>query len=316
MKRIVAFFHLIRFPNLVFIILTQFLFYYCIVRPAYMNASIEGPVLSTVDFWTLVIASVLIAAAGYIINDYFDLNIDKINKPGKMVIDKQISRRWAMMFHLLLSLLGLVLTAVVAKQLNNWLLLLFNFFSVVLLFFYSTTFKKRLLTGNIIISLLTAWVILVLFAAELKWRSLGIVNENNAAILVIYKYSIVYAGFAFIVSLIREVVKDMEDELGDRKYSCKTMPIVWGIIPAKIFVGVWIIVLIGILSVLLVYALFQGWFLLAMFISVWLIYGLFTELRKLVRAAGPKDYAAISLGIKFIMLSGILSMLLYYYYKG
>jgi 4-hydroxybenzoate polyprenyltransferase len=179
MKRIVAFFHLIRFPNLVFIILTQFLFYYCIIHPAYKNATLNGPVLSPVDFWILVFASVLIAAAGYIINDYFDLNIDKINKPGKMVLDKQISRRWAMLFHLLFSLLGLLLTGVVAKNLNNWFLLLFNFISVVLLFFYSTTFKKRLLTGNIIISLLTAWVILVLFAAELKWKSLWIVNENN-----------------------------------------------------------------------------------------------------------------------------------------
>jgi 4-hydroxybenzoate polyprenyltransferase len=126
----------------------------------------------------------------------------------------------------------------------------------------------------------------------------------------------VYAGFAFIVSLIREVIKDMEDELGDRRYSCKTMPIVWGVIPTKIFVGVWMIVLIGLLSVILVYTLFQGWFLLAMFISIWLIYGLYTELRNLLRASVTKDYAIISRGIKFIMLSGICSMLLYYYYKG
>lgn len=316
MKKTIAFFQLIRYPNLIFIVLTQFLFYFCIVRPAYIKAALPGPVLVISDFWLLVFASVCIAAAGYIINDYFDLNIDKINKPNKMVIGKHISRRWAMLFHLLLSLLGLVLTGIVTKQIGNWFILVFNTLSVVLLLFYSTSFKKRFLIGNIIISILTAWVILVLFAAELRWDSIHLVSVENAAIVLIYTYAVVYAGFAFIVSLIREVVKDMEDETGDRKYQCKTMPIVWGINPTKIFVGVWIVVLMGVLTIMLFYALLQQWFLLVLFILVLLLFALYTSLKKLIRATTTEDYAKISSNIKLIMLSGVLSMLLYFYHAA
>ena len=91
MKLIIAFFRLIRWPNLVFIILTQLLFYYSVVQPI----TEKGVTSSFSDkyFLLLVIASVLIAAAGYIINDYFDLNIDQVNKPARLVVDKIIKRR-------------------------------------------------------------------------------------------------------------------------------------------------------------------------------------------------------------------------------
>ncbi|MEY2811784.1 MAG: hypothetical protein RI991_779, partial [Bacteroidota bacterium] len=169
LQKVAAFFRLIRYPNLIFIALTQSLFYFIIEKRIFseINHSLL-PQLSTNDFILLLFSSIVIAAGGYIINDYFDMDIDNVNKPHKLVIGKIISRRWAMLFHMLLSLIGLFLTAVVALHINNMLLLVFNFISVVLLLFYSTTFKKRLLIGNIIISLLTAWVVGVLFVAEIK----------------------------------------------------------------------------------------------------------------------------------------------------
>ena len=98
MKLTGAFFRLIRWPNLVFIVLTQFLFYNCIILPAYNVNSINSAWFLTVPlFWWLTLSSVLIAAAGYIINDYFDINIDQVNKPDKMVVEKIISRRWAIL---------------------------------------------------------------------------------------------------------------------------------------------------------------------------------------------------------------------------
>jgi 4-hydroxybenzoate polyprenyltransferase len=99
MKLIPAFFRLIRWPNLVFIVLTQSLFYYCILLPVFSDYHAE-PFLLQKAFWLMVAASVLIAAAGYIINDYFDINIDRVNKPGRMVVDKVIKRRWAIVWHL------------------------------------------------------------------------------------------------------------------------------------------------------------------------------------------------------------------------
>jgi 4-hydroxybenzoate polyprenyltransferase len=108
-------------------------------------------------------ASLFIAAGGYIINDYFDINIDEVNKPKRMVVDKVIHRRWAIAWHFMLSLSGIILTAIALPLLQKWYLILANIICVVLLWFYSTTFKKSLLTGNIVISVLTSWTILVIF---------------------------------------------------------------------------------------------------------------------------------------------------------
>ena len=152
MKQVSAFFRLIRFQNLFFIALTQWLFYFCIILPTYAKNNLT----CVIDFFTLYLimsASVCIAAAGYIINDYFDLNIDRVNKPNKMVIETIIKRRWAMFWHLFLSIVGVVLTGMVSKNVNNPLPLYFNIGAVLLLWFYPTSYKKQLLTGNIIISL-------------------------------------------------------------------------------------------------------------------------------------------------------------------
>jgi 4-hydroxybenzoate polyprenyltransferase len=123
------------------------------------------------QFSWLLIASVCIAAAGYIINDYFDLNIDRINKPDKNVIGKIISRRWAILWHMMLSILGLLATAV-AVSFQKWYLILANLICVILLWLYSTSFKKQLLVGNIVISILTAWTILILFFAHIPFMLL------------------------------------------------------------------------------------------------------------------------------------------------
>jgi 4-hydroxybenzoate polyprenyltransferase len=113
-----------------------------------------------------VAASVVIAAAGYIINDYFDINIDQINKPTGNVVDKIVSRRWAMAWHFVLSGVGILLSAWVAWRTGFWYILIGNFFCVLLLFGYSVSLKRKLLSGNILISLLTAWVILVIGLSE------------------------------------------------------------------------------------------------------------------------------------------------------
>ncbi len=309
--KIGAFFRLIRYPNLIFIALTQCLFYFFIVIPTYKDANHDLPRLGYYNFSLLLIASLAIAAAGYIINDYFDMDIDNVNKPDKLVIGKWINRRWAMLFHMLLSLFGLFLTALVAMQINNLLLLAFNFLSVVLLLFYSTTFKKKLLIGNVIISLLTAWVVGVLFVAELNIADVIYMRQLQVVLEKLYKYTAVYAGFAFMVTLVREVVKDLEDIIGDRKYGCTTMPIVWGIKPSKIYAGIWIVVLVGLLLSIFFYSILNEWFWLKSLLSILLLFFLVVILINVKKAATSKDYASISKQIKLLMLIGILSILLF-----
>src|SRR5580692_10851981 len=164
-----AFFRLIRWPNLLFIGLTQVLFYVIVILPGYNLPYDVYPIFFTPFlFICLSLASILIAAAGYIINDYFDLNIDRVNKPDRLVVEKIIKRRWTIIWHWILSGMGVLLGFYVSWKLNNWVVGLANLGCVALLWFYSTVFKRKLLIGNVIISLLTAWVILVLYTCEFR----------------------------------------------------------------------------------------------------------------------------------------------------
>ncbi len=160
MNLFAAFFSLIRWLNLVFIALTQILFYYFIIPFVYRGVYVDNaPALSSLHFFLILIASVCIAAAGNIINDYFDLNIDLVNKPSKVIIEKYIKRRWAIVLHMLLSLTGFFLSFYVGYKINNFYIPFFNLLAIGSLWVYSTTLKKQLLVGNILISLLTTWVI-------------------------------------------------------------------------------------------------------------------------------------------------------------
>lgn len=313
-----AFFRLVRWQNLLFIALTQLLFYYCFIysRNAALNnghKSFFGPS----SFLLLVIASVMIAAAGYIINDYFDLNIDKINKPDGIVVDKVIRRRWAIVWHLLFTTTGIAISFYIGYMINNWLLGILNLLSAVLLWFYSTTFKRKLLIGNVIISLLTAWVVLVLYFCELRFYY--VFNDESQVyktfITMLFKVAVLYGSFAFIISLIREVVKDMEDIRGDEKFGCRTMPIVWGIPASKIFIATWLVVLIAALIIVQVYAIQIHWWWSAVYCVIFVIYPLWRILKNLQKAVVAKDYHKLSTAIKLVMLSGILSMLFFKAYS-
>jgi 4-hydroxybenzoate polyprenyltransferase len=313
MQLLGAFFRLIRWPNLVFILLTQHLFYYFILLPCFAGQQPVYPVvLRPALFYLLALSSVLIAAAGYIINDYFDLNIDRVNKPDKLVVDRLIKRRWTIIWHWILSGIGVVLGLYISWKLRNPLVVLSNIGCVILLWFYSTTFKRKLLIGNVLISLLTAWVILVLYLCEIRPSALQ--DPGYTRVLSrLFKFAIVYAGFAFISSLIREVVKDIEDMDGDARYGCRTMPIVWGVNVAKVFAGTWVVVLTGSLVIIQVYALQRVGWPMVIYGVLLLDLPLTWILSKLYQAQTKKDYHLLSGAIKGVMLAGILSMLIIYF---
>ncbi len=314
MKLLFAFFRLIRWPNLFFIALTQSLFYYCII----VSTASDNQLISNLTqplFFLLMLASILIAAAGYIINDYFDINIDQVNKPEKMVVEKIIKRRWAIVLHWVITTVGLIISLYVSFK-TSFIIIIVNVLCTLLLWFYSTTFKKKLLAGNIIISLLTAWTIMVLyFATGNTFHFLSApVPGLSKAMNHIFKFAVLYAGFAFVISLIREVVKDIEDMEGDAKYNCKTMPIVWGVPSSKVFAGVWLVVLIGALIILQLYAFQLGWWITGFYCFLMVLLPLVWILRKLYTAQNTGQYHQLSRLIKLVMLSGILSILFFKWY--
>jgi 4-hydroxybenzoate polyprenyltransferase len=310
MKIVAAFFRLMRWPNLVFIILTQLLFYFCVYIPLLKEQPNQQiPFL----FFLLIMASVCIAAAGYIINDYFDVRIDAINKPKRVVINKFIKRRWAIVWHWILSILGVLISVYVSYKVKVWPIALINLLCVFALWFYSTTFKKKLLIGNLMIATLTAWVILVLYlfvGADLFSLKGFETDSESFNVRRLFKFTLLYTCFAFVTTLIREVIKDLEDMEGDRKYDCNTMPITWGVPATKVFVGVWIVVTIAALAIVQLYAWQSGWWFAALYILLLMILPAVYLLKKLTNASSSKDYHTLSNIIKLIMLFGILSMLL------
>ncbi|MEX6687728.1 geranylgeranylglycerol-phosphate geranylgeranyltransferase [Danxiaibacter flavus] len=313
MKLVSAFFRLVRWPNLVFIALTQVLFLYCVILPAFNKADLV-PNIYGWRFFLLCASSVLIAAAGYIINDYFDLDIDQVNKPDKLVVEKIIKRRWTIIWHLVLSIAGIAMGFVIDFTSRAYLLGFANILCVILLFIYSISFKKKFLIGNVLISLLTAWVILVITWAE-NSHILGFDSNDQLNVNKIIRVTFLYSGFAFIISLIREVIKDMEDIEGDRRYGCKTMPIMWGVNATKVFVAVWLIVLVAALLIVQIYALRLGWWISVIYCILLTVAPLLWILKKLYTAVSSEDYHKLSSLIKLVMFTGILSMIFFRIYS-
>jgi 4-hydroxybenzoate polyprenyltransferase len=317
MRNVGSFLTLIRWPNLVFIALTQCLFHFFVVEPSVNFGEAFRLHLSTSVLVWLCLSSVCIAAGGYIINDYFDINIDLVNKPNKVIVDKIISRRWALAWHLVLSVVGVGLGGLVSWKINNWMIVCANLGCVLLLWVYSTTYKRRVLIGNVLISALTAWVVLVLLVAEVpSWWQGGLTDPADVQLAArLSRIGVVYAAFAFIISLVREVTKDLEDMEGDRKEGCRTMPLAWGVPAAKVFNAVWLVVLIVSLVVIQVYAITFGgamaW-LSATYLVLSVLLPLLLIFKQLHHAQLPTHYHSISTRLKYIMLAGILSMVFFY----
>lgn len=266
-----------------------------------------------INFYLIALTYLFIAAAGYIINDYFDINIDQVNKPNKVIVGFFIKRRWVIFWHLLFSIIGIFVSTISFPFNQYWHIHLSNLLTILLLWFYSTNFKKQVLIGNIIISLLTVWSIAVVYFSKFTFQAITHPNINDFANFKFAKLMLLYSVFAFILTLIREALKDMEDIEGDEKFGCKTLPIVWGLKPTKIYISIWLVVVIAILFIIQLYAIPFGWWYSIVYCIILIILPLLIVLFKLRKAFTSKDFHKLSTYIKFTMFTGILSMLFFYF---
>ena len=312
MKLWAAFFKLIRYPNLIYIALTQFLLQYCVVEPV-LRSSGEEPSLPVPQFVLLSLSTILVAAAGYIINDYFDINIDIINKPDKMVLDKIISRRWAMAWHTMLNMAGVSLGFLVAWKTGQFYLGFTQVICSLLLWFYSTSFKRQILIGNVVISLLTALAVVVVgfYEKQIYHSFEAIMSVTGRKLIQVIG---VYALFAFLISMVREIVKDLEDMMGDSKDGCRTLPIAWGVLAAKRFCNGLLLALVVIILLVEIRVWIMGWYFaigyLLLFVQLPCLY-IYLTLKK---ASLPENYHKVSSLVKVVMLTGILSMIFFKLY--
>ena len=300
------FMRLIRFPNLVIIALTQYFIRWFILKPL-LSVSGFRIQLDALQFSMLVLSTVFIAAAGYIINDYFDRKTDLINRPGSVIVGRLINRRYAMAFHIVFTTLGIIAGAYVAYSINHFSLSIVFIFASTVLWFYSTVYKRQVLVGNLIISILVGLVPMMVLLFEFPL----LINRYQLHILasgVKFDYLIFWVGsyaiFAFIVNLVREIIKDIEDYEGDYVFGRQTIPIAWGVKTAKWIVIALIVIMLAPIVYLLVNHLSDK--ISFVYIVLFVIVPLIMLAFGVNWASTKKQYHILSQATKLIMLAGLI----------
>lgn len=305
---------LLRIPNLFFLAFIQWMVHQTILQPILQKYGFESS-QSSGSLWLLIAATVFIAAAGYVLNDYFDIKIDAINKPLKQVVGVTIPKQRAMFIHQLLTGIGVV-CGLVLSYLTRSFTLAFIFIVVPgLLWFYSASYKRQFLIGNVVVAFVSGLSVLVVGITELAWLKLkyGQLLFQTPIPGDFYSWTGGLALFAFLCTWIRELIKDMEDETGDKEMECRTMPIVWGMGKTKIFLYVLISITIGALLVAnFFYIPFQGNLTLK-----YIIFGIilpFIALTYLIsKAQTSSEFHQASTLSKFIMVVGICYGIVFYF---
>ncbi len=293
---------LFRWKNLLIIALVQVLMKYALF-PSF-DAEVT---LNWFSFSLLITSTICIAIAGYIINDIYDIETDLVNRPEKVIVGKSVSEKTAnnlfIIFNIIGVFIGFYLSHLIGKSSFFALFVLIS----ALLYIYATYLKRTVLVGNIVVSLLVGFTILIVGIFDL----LPVVDDNNRADqLTMFKILLDYALFAFIINFVREMIKDIEDVDGDHKSGMNTLPIVIGRERARnITFVVSLVPILGLIYYLSTY-LYQQVILVIYFLLFVAGPLIFVSI-KIFQAKTKKDYKLISNVLKIILLLGLLSMLLY-----
>ncbi|NOQ25129.1 MAG: prenyltransferase [Bacteroidales bacterium] len=302
----IKYLHLVRYKNLLIIILTQYLMRWSIIKPILEIYEFELQ-FSELNFFFLVMATVFITAAGYVINDYFDTKTDLVNRPDTVIVGRTLNRRWAILLHVILNTIGIGLGIYISFYIGIPALSIVFILITGILWFYSTTYKRQFLIGNIIVAFLTALVplMVILFEIPLLNKEYGLLmKEMHLNFTHIIFWVSAFAMFAFLLSMIREIIKDIEDFEGDSAYGRRTMPIVLGVLNSKIIVITFI--LTTLFSLLYLNLRFLNDVITLIYFIVVLIIPLLLLVYYIFVAENKKEYRRASNLSKLIMLAGIL----------
>lgn len=308
MIKIKAFFQVIRLRNLIIILLTQFLLWLLVLQPSLSTLNMAAA-LDLQSVLLLIVSTLSIAAAGYIINDYFDVSIDLINKPDQVVIEKIIPRRVAIMLHSLLNMIGILSACFVAWKLSFWSLMIIPIVSSLLLWLYATDYKGSYVFGNLIVALLTVLSILIIPVAEKSiWPLLGQSLWIHDGILNPWMIISTYCFFAFLLTWVREIVKDMEDYKGDFTQGCKTLPIQLGLSAATHWAQVLLSLAVLCILISIIVLINSQWWLLSLYLGVTILPLMIYILYSLPKNISSEHYYKMSQLLKWVMIMGILAL--------
>ena len=308
--KMVSWFKLVRWKNLLFLAAIMLLLQECVIVPLmYGFGFAPSDLFGGATLVLLITSVILIAAGGYVVNDYFDIKIDRINRPERVIVGESIDKAAAMRLYWSLSAIGIACGLGAALFCRSWYLATLFLLVPGLLWFYSASYKRIFLVGNLIIALTAAMVPMLIALANI-----GILERRYAMILPyiplehdLIGYLSGFAAFAFLTTWIREIIKDLQDQQGDRELECHTMPIQIGETGTKVIVT---------LLILLTTALMAYCCLVLMPVETsrqslstrYLVFGgvipMACELWLLWAAKIPSDYRSAQLLMKFIMFIG------------
>lgn len=265
--------------NLVIVAFAQLMTAYFLVE----TTASGKPVLLDLNLYAIILSTVILAASGYMINDYYDVKIDYVNKPDEVIIGKGMKRRMVLFLHSALNFTGILLGLLVSPKIA-----LINFIAAFLLWLYSNSLKRQPFIGNFVVALLTGMAIWII----------GFYYQKSELLVL------TYAIFAFFINLIREIIKDIEDRQGDRKHGCRTLPIVIGFRNTK---RVIFVIAVGFVCAIL-YVTFRINNPLLYYYFGGLSFLFFLFMYKIYIADRKAHFTQLSLLSKLLMLTGIMSM--------
>lgn len=297
--KLAAFFRLIRWKNLLLLLYIQLLIKFLFFTT--FNATTN---LSVFQFFILVFAILLVTAAGYILNDIIDLKTDLINKPHKVIVANFFTIESTQRLYLITNTLGIVLGICLSLSVQKPTFSFIFIGASLLLYFYSKKLKSKPLIGNITVSFLVATSIIALLLFDINY---GI--QNNTQQLVIH-VTLLLSFFAFLINMVREVVKDIEDVNGDYSLNMRTLPILLGVSRAKKTATVLCLFPIGLLLFILLKFASEYKF-TVLYLGLFTLLPLLYVALKLLSAKTKKDFKKLSVLLKLIMFLGINSLLIF-----
>lgn len=299
---IVPILRLLRFPNLVVVGLTQWLVYYRVLEPALAAEGIAG-ILSPWKFIEIMLVTLMITASGYLVNDLHDEDIDAINRPGTNPV-QQLGRDAVMWAYCIMLLGGFLVSLLLAFRLGERELLWIFPLAIGLLAVYSSNMKRVPFLGNFLVAAFCAGVPGVLLLAE-RTAVAKLFSVNASLGLSVVQVCLLFMAFAFLATMLRELVKDLEDLEGDEASGRRTIPVMLGVRNSR-----WLALVFGLLVVAaILMPVIMGWESLLSIrllgLGGVLILALAFILYQFYRAKEPQDYHRVSTLLKVFLLGGL-----------
>lgn len=296
------YFNLVRPKNLAFIVI-----FYIVIRFGFLAQQGITLGLTDIEYVFFILSMVCLAAAGYVINDIMDYEADVVNKPEQVIVRKKISEKAAYNFYVLLNIVGVSIGFYLSHAIEKSNVFILFILIASLLYFYSAQLKKVLIINNLVVAFVMFLSVMMVVVMDL-YPKLAIYSFEGLS--VFFDIILDYAWFAFYITLIREIIKDLEDEVGDRELSYVTFPIYFGQKVTHIIVGIlFTLLLVFLFYYINVYLISNDLYWSATYLLLMVSGPLIWCIIKLFSAKEKNDYSKISAVLKVVMFFGMLSII-------